>query len=165
MRSLGCQHTDVVFNIKHTVADGISNGNANGPFRNDFTSPVYLLCIIFLEVSTIFSFQLWKKEIEKRTKMKTCINISFPSKVRFRKKVHSQTSDHVWFFLNLFSKRPREKKRGGKKEKKEKQNTSFLILFFCILMDFLSIRYTSLKKRYTFFHSPWKSSSGAVRVF
>ena len=98
MRSLGCQHTDVVFNIKHTVADGISNGNANGPFRNDFTSPVYLLCIIFLEVSTIFSFQLWKKEIEKRTKMKTCINISFPSKVRFRKKVHSQASDHVWSF-------------------------------------------------------------------
>ena len=42
--------------------------------------------------------------------MKTCINISFPSKVRFRKKVHSQASDHVWFFLNLFSKRPREKK-------------------------------------------------------
>ena len=58
-------------------------------------------------------------EIEKRTKMKTYINISFPSKVRFRKKVHSQTSDHVWFFLNLFSKRPREKKR--KKEKKEKK--------------------------------------------
>ena len=42
--------------------------------------------------------------------MKTYSNISFPSKVRFRKKVHSQTSDHVWFFLNLFSKRPREKK-------------------------------------------------------
>ena len=115
MRSLGCQHTDVVFNIKHTVADGISNGNANGPFRNDFTSPVYLLCIIFLEVSTIFLFNYEKREIEKRTKMKTCINISFPSKVRFRKKVHSQTSDHVWFFLNLFSKRPREKK---KKEEK-----------------------------------------------
>ena len=49
--------------------------------------------------------------------MKTCINISFPSKVRFRKKVHSQASDHVWFFLNLFSKRPREKR--GKKKKKE----------------------------------------------
>ena len=31
--------------------------------------------------------------------MKTCINTSFPSKVRFRKKVHSQASDHVWFFL------------------------------------------------------------------
>ena len=43
--------------------------------------------------------------------MKTYSNISFPSKVRFRKKVHSQTSDHVWFFLNLFSKRPREKKQ------------------------------------------------------
>ena len=43
--------------------------------------------------------------------METYSNISFPSKVRFRKKVHSQTSDHVWFFLNLFSKRPREKKR------------------------------------------------------
>ena len=56
MRSLGCQHTDVVFNIKHTVADGISNGNANGPFRNDFTSLVYLICIIFLEVSTVFLF-------------------------------------------------------------------------------------------------------------
>ena len=108
MRSLGCQHTDVVFNIKHTVADGISNGNANGPFRNDFTSPVYLLCIIFLEVSTIFLFNHEKREIEKRTKMKTCMNISFPSKVRFRKRVHSQASDHV--FLNLFSKRPREKK-------------------------------------------------------
>ena len=51
--------------------------------------------------------------------MKTYSNISFPSKVRFRKKVHSQTSDHVWFFLNLFSKRPREKKK-RKKEKKEK---------------------------------------------
>ena len=33
--------------IKHTVANGISNGNANRPFRNDFTSPVYLQCIIF----------------------------------------------------------------------------------------------------------------------
>ena len=48
--------------------------------------------------------------------MKTCINISFPSKVRFRKKVHSQASDHAWFFLNLLSKRPHEKKR--KKGKK-----------------------------------------------
>ena len=26
---------------KHAVADGISNGSANGPFRNDFTSPVH----------------------------------------------------------------------------------------------------------------------------
>ena len=59
--------------------------------------------------------------------MKTCINISFPSKVRFRKKVHSQASDHVWFFLNLFSKRPREKKRGGKKEQKEKQTNEKLL--------------------------------------
>ena len=57
-----------------------------------------------------------KKEIEKRTKMKTCNNISFPNKVRFRKKVHSQASDHVWFFLNLFSKRPREKKKGEKRK-------------------------------------------------
>ena len=55
--------------------------------------------------------------------MKTCINISFPSKVRFRKKVHSQTSDHVWFFLNLFSKRPREKKRKRKKERKNTQKS------------------------------------------
>ena len=60
LRSLGCQHTDVVFNITHTVADGISNGNANGPFRNDFTSPVYLICIILLEVSTIFLFNYEK---------------------------------------------------------------------------------------------------------
>ena len=98
----------------------ISNGNANGPFRNDFTSPVYLICIIFLEVSTIFLFNYEKREIEKRTKMKTCINISFPSKVRFRKKVHSQASDHVWFFLNLFSKRPREKRE---KKSKKRKNT------------------------------------------
>ena len=60
--SFGFQHTDVVFNITHTVADGISNGNANGPFRNDFTSPVYLLCIIFLEVSTIFLFNYEKRK-------------------------------------------------------------------------------------------------------
>ena len=53
--------------------------------------------------------------------MKTCINISFPSKVRFRKKVHSQTSDHVWFFLNLFSKRPREKKAKKEKRKRRKR--------------------------------------------
>ena len=135
MRSLGCQHTDVVFNIKHTVADGISNGNANGPFRNDFTSPVYLLCIIFLEVSTIYSFQFLKKEIEKRTKMETYSNISFPSKVRFRKKVHSQTSDHVWFFLNLFSKRPREKRKKTIKERrregtrKRKRSVCIFLLF------------------------------------
>ena len=51
--------------------------------------------------------------------MKTCINISYPSKIRFRKKVHSQTSDHVWFFLNLFSKRPREKKKKGRKNNAE----------------------------------------------
>ena len=35
--------------------------------------------------------------------MKTYSNISFPSKVRFRKKVHSQTSDHVWFFLTRWA--------------------------------------------------------------
>ena len=59
--------------------------------------------------------------------MKTYSNISFPSKVRFRKKFHSQTSDHVWFFLNLFSKRPREKKEKRKKEeegKEEEKNSS-----------------------------------------
>ena len=53
--------------------------------------------------------------------MKTCSTISFPSKVRFRKKVHSQASDHVWFFLNLFSKRPREKKKKRKKEKEKRK--------------------------------------------
>ena len=64
--------------------------------------------------------------------MKTCINISFPNNVSFRKKVHSQTSDHVWFFLNLFSKRPREKKRKkGKREKKEFETEfqQFVILY------------------------------------
>ena len=53
--------------------------------------------------------------------MKTYSNISFPSKVRFRKKVHSQTSDHVWFFLNSFSKRPREKKEKKERKKKRKR--------------------------------------------
>ena len=46
--------------------------------------------------------------------MKTCINISFPSKIRFRKKVHSQASDHVWFFLT-YSQSVRAKKRKGEK--------------------------------------------------
>ena len=32
---------------------------------------------------------------------------------------HSQTSEHVWFFLNLFSKRPREKKEKKKEKKRE----------------------------------------------
>ena len=32
-----------------------------------------------------------------------------------------QAFDRVWSFLNLFSKRPREKKEEGKKEKKEKK--------------------------------------------
>ena len=41
-----------------TVADGISNGNANGPFRNDFTSPAYLICIFFLEVQVRFFFSI-----------------------------------------------------------------------------------------------------------
>ena len=36
-------------------------------------------------------------------------NISYPSKTRFRKKVRGQASDHVWSFLNSFSKRPPEK--------------------------------------------------------
>ena len=68
MRSLGCQHTDVVFNIKHTVADGTSNGNANWPFRNNSTSPVYLTCIIFLKVSTTFLFKKEKKKKKKKKK-------------------------------------------------------------------------------------------------
>ena len=102
----------------HIVADGFSNGNAERLSRNDFTSPLYFICIftiriifaIFPEVRTNFLFKIAKNQ-RKRTKKKTFINISYPSKVRFRKKVHSQASDHVWFFLNLFSKRPREKKR------------------------------------------------------
>ena len=82
--------------------------------KRAFSERLYISCLPYMYNFSgskyDFSFQLWKREIEKRTKMKTCINISFPSKVRFRKKVHSQASDHVWFFLNLFSKRPREKK-------------------------------------------------------
>ena len=41
--------------------------------------------------------------------MKTYINISYPSEARFRKTFHGQAPDHVWYFLNSFSKRPREK--------------------------------------------------------
>ena len=61
----GCTLRSFTFNIfshyaHHTCSPHttphISNGNADEPFRNDFTSPVYLLCIIFLEVSTIFLF-------------------------------------------------------------------------------------------------------------
>ena len=64
------QYSNAVLNIKCTVADGYSNGNAHGPSRNDFTSPFYFLSIftiriifaIFLEVSMIFSFQKGKRK-------------------------------------------------------------------------------------------------------
>ena len=58
--------------------------------------------------------------------MKTCSNISFPSKVRFRKKVHSQASDHVWFFLtcsqSVRAKKRNKGKRKRKRRKREKKN-------------------------------------------
>ena len=99
--------------------------------------------------------------------MKTCINISFPSKVRFRKKVHSQASDHVWFFLNLFSKRPREKKslldlfdmlgvrttymlsmnRGGKKSRDFPDSTIQFVDEICVQPLWKCVRLSSLKKR------------------
>ena len=64
--------------------------------------------------------------------MKTYINISYPSKVRFRKKVHGQTSDHVWSFLNLFSKRPREKKMFSQDESDIKNAVFMTIFIYCI---------------------------------
>ena len=82
--------------------------------KRAFSERFYISCLPsmynFLDVSTIYSFQFWKKEIERRTKMETYSNISFPSKVRFRKKVHSRTSDHVWFFLT-YSQSVRAKKK------------------------------------------------------
>ena len=99
--------------------------------KQAFSERLYISCLPsmynFSGSKYDFSFQLWKKEIEKRTKMKTCINISFPNKVRFRKKVHSQTSDHDWFFLT-YSQSVRAKKK--EKEKwtslKELQRTVIL---------------------------------------
>ena len=75
MGSFGFQYSDVVLNIEHTVADGISNGNAHGPSRTEFTSDysfksfyyfigiftIRILFAIFLEVSTNVSFQNCKK--------------------------------------------------------------------------------------------------------
>ena len=69
MGSFGFHYSDVVLNIEHTVADGISNGNAHGPSRNEFTSPfliniftIRILFAIFLEVSTNVSFEICKKQ-------------------------------------------------------------------------------------------------------
>ena len=47
MRFLGCQHTDVVFNITHTVADKISNGNAAELFRNDLSFLPFMYILIW----------------------------------------------------------------------------------------------------------------------
>ena len=73
MGAFGFHYSDVVLNIEHTVADGISNGNAHGPSRNAFTSPVYfqsvftirIFCAILLEVSKHFLFKEGKKEKKK----------------------------------------------------------------------------------------------------
>ena len=103
MGSFGFHYSDVVINIEHIVADGISNENAHGLSRNEFTSPfcfisiftIRILFAILSEVRTTFSFQISKR---KRMMKKTFINISYTRKVRFRTKIHGQTSDHVWSF-------------------------------------------------------------------
>ena len=46
MGSFGLHYSDVVLNIEHIVADGISNGNAHGLSRNEFTSHFYLVSIL-----------------------------------------------------------------------------------------------------------------------
>ena len=87
MESFGFHYSDVVLNIEHIVVDGISNGNAHGPSRNEFTSPfcfisiftIRILFAILSEVRTTFSFQISKR---KRMMKKTFINISYPNKVR-----------------------------------------------------------------------------------
>ena len=76
--------------------------------------------------------------------MKTCINNSFPSKVRFRKKVHSQASDHVWFFLNLFSKRPREKKEKRKRKRRKKKKE--LVVLCCVVLRCVVVEPSQMRK-------------------
>ena len=44
--SFGFHYSDVVLNIEHIVVDGISNGNAHGLSRNEFTSHFYLVSIL-----------------------------------------------------------------------------------------------------------------------
>ena len=76
MGSFGFQYSDVVLNIEHIVADGISNGNAHGPSRTEFTSDssfyfigiftIRILFAIFLEVSTNVSFQICKYKNRKK---------------------------------------------------------------------------------------------------
>ena len=41
MESLGFQYSCFALNTKRTVVDGYPNGNAHGPSRDDFTSPLY----------------------------------------------------------------------------------------------------------------------------
>ena len=91
------QYSNAVLNIKCTVADGYSNGNAHGPSRNDFTSPFYffrifttrILFVMFLEVNTNVSLYVARVY----TSLCICTNIISLFEA----------------FLNLFSTRPREK--------------------------------------------------------
>ena len=50
MGSFGFHYADVDLNIEHTVADGISNRNAHGPYWNDFTSPFYFQNIFTIRI-------------------------------------------------------------------------------------------------------------------
>ena len=50
MGSFGFHYSDVVLNIEHIVVDGISNGNAHGLSRNEFTSPSHFVTIINVRI-------------------------------------------------------------------------------------------------------------------
>ena len=71
MGSFGFRYSDVVLNIEHTVADRISNANAHGPSKNEFTSPFYFLSVFTVRIRfAIFSGSkydfLLKRKITKK---------------------------------------------------------------------------------------------------
>ena len=99
MRSLGCQHTDVVFNIKNTIADGISNGNANGPFRTDFYISGIPSMYNFSGSKYDFSFQLWKKKYKKGRRWKRVLIFHIQAKYVFERRFTAKHLTMFGFFL------------------------------------------------------------------
>ena len=76
MGSFGFQYSDVVLNIEHIVADGISNGNAHGPSRNEFTSPFCFISIFTIRILlAIFSGSKYEIFFSRRTviHLPTCL--------------------------------------------------------------------------------------------
>ena len=138
MGSFGFHYSDVVLNIEHMVVDGISNGNAHGPSRNEFTSPVYfqsvftirIFCAILLEVSKHFSFQRRKKGEEKGRRRKRILIVQIGAKYVFERRF---TAKHLTTFglfrVHLSTRRAEKRKREKEKKKRKRKTFDYSVAF------------------------------------